>query len=79
MMEQYCGNCRYFRLDTDTFPCVECTRNTGSNATANYWAADLKDISDPDEKIGAILESQTYLLLEISRLRARVEELTNKE
>lgn len=67
-MGQNCGNCRYFRLDSDVFPCVECTRHT-SNGTGNYWTADLKDISDPDEKLGAILEGQTYLLLEISRLR----------
>lgn len=73
-MEQYCANCKYFRLDADVFPCSECTRNT-SDGTENYWAADLKDISDPDEKLGAILEGQTYLLLEISRLREEIRKL----
>lgn len=73
-MEQNCGNCRYFRLDADVFPCSECTRYTG-DGTENYWAADIKDISDPDEKLGAILEGQTYLLLEISRLREEIRKL----
>lgn len=77
-MEEYCANCRFFRLDADVFPCVECSRCNSANTT-NYWAADLKDISDTDEKLGAILEGQTYLLLEISRLRAKLDELTEKE
>ena len=73
-MEQYCANCRYFKLDADVFPCADCTRNT-SNGTENYWAADLNDISDPDEKLGAILEGHSYLLLELTRLREEIRKL----
>lgn len=77
-MGQCCGNCRYFRLDADCFPCVECSR-ASNDSSITYWAADLKDMSDPDEKLGAILENQTYLLFEIRRLRAKLDELMKKE
>lgn len=71
-MEQCCANCRYLNFDAEVFPCSECSTNVEGYHPYRYWAADIKDISDPDEKLGAILENQCHILMEINRLRKEI-------
>lgn len=73
VVEQRCDNCRYFKLDVDALPCVDCSKQ--HVAEHSYWAPDIDIITDPFERLGALLENQTYLLLEIGRLREEVNNL----
>jgi hypothetical protein len=74
-MERCCANCRYLDFDAEVFPCSECSRNTGEYGSYRYWAANIKDITDPDDKLGAILEGQYHILIEINRLREEIRKL----
>lgn len=74
-MERYCSNCRYYELNIDALPCSECSKQHAGK-DHSHWAPDFDDITDPFERLGAILENQTYLLLEIGRLRDELNRLT---
>ena len=73
-MERGCSNCRYYELNIDQHPCVDCTKQH-FNKDHSHWAPVIDDITDPFERLGAILENQSLLLLEIGRLRNDLDNL----
>lgn len=73
-MKKECATCRYVDFDTDALPCQDCD-NCSNVSKTSYWAPKDEDISDPIERIRLCLECQTYILLEIGRLRNQLNEL----
>lgn len=75
-MEQRCTNCRYLDLDVDAIPCKDCSHGR-YNGKTTFWQPATEYISDPFERLGALLTTQTYLLLEIGRLREEINKLVD--
>lgn len=67
-MEKQCATCRYIDLESDALPCADCS-HCRKNNSFDYWSPQIEDITDQFERLGAIMENQAYLLLEIGRLR----------
>lgn len=73
-MERCCSNCRYYELNIDQYPCAECSKQHVVK-DHSHWAPDFGDITDPFERLGALAEMQTYLLLEVGHLRDELHNL----
>lgn len=73
-MERRCANCRYIDLESDALPCADCSHCRDINKF-DHWSPQIEDITDSFERLGAILENQAYLLLEMGRLRNELNKL----
>lgn len=74
MEQERCDNCLYYELDIDALPCADCCKqHTFSHYS--YWAPEIDKITDPFKRLGELLKSQTYLLLEIGRLKEELNSL----
>lgn len=78
-MDHTCSTCRYYDLPTDAAPCDDCIEcRSIFNSGKTHWAMKIEDIQDPSEKIEALAESGMYLMMEMIKLREKLDELTEE-
>lgn len=75
-MSRGCSNCRYKDLPYDVSPCNMCERCADSNV--DRWAIPIEDISDPNEKLQAIVETNMYMWLAMINLHEKLDDLISE-